>query len=380
VEALMSCPLSKFIHFAANDCGYNGTRFELIANWVHPLFLKAKSEASKEDNPSWKQAMNGPFKEEFWKAALKEIETLESMDAWEIVDQEEGMNVIDSIWAFKLKRFPDGMVKKFKARFCARGDQQLEGIDFFETYAPVVQWTTVRLMLILEILLQLKSKQGDVTAAFLHGELEENEKVYVQMPLGFRQKGKVLKLKKTLYGLRQSPRAFWKYLTAAMKAVGMEVSKMDPCLFVGPKVIAVAFVDDILFWASDDAYINQLGALLRKEGLLLEQEDDAAGYLGVRMTKTDEGYLEMKQTGLIDRILEALGLDNKMATPKWTPAESQPLTKDSDGEGPQGSFTYASVVGMMLYLAGHSRPDIAYAVNCCARYMFNPRLSHEKAL
>jgi hypothetical protein len=123
-----------------------------------------------------------------------------------------------------------------------------------------------------------------------------------------------------------------------------------------------------------------LGALLRKEGLLLEQEDDAAGFLGVRMTKTDEGYLEMKQTGLIDRILEALGLDNKMATPKWTPAESQPLTKDSDGEGPQGSFTYASVVGMMLYLAGHSRPDIAYAVNCCARYMFNPRLSHERAL
>jgi hypothetical protein len=64
VEALMTCPLSKYIHFAANDCGYKGTRYELIANWVHPLFLKAKSEASKEDNPSWKQAMNGPFKEE----------------------------------------------------------------------------------------------------------------------------------------------------------------------------------------------------------------------------------------------------------------------------------------------------------------------------
>ena len=71
--------------------------------------------------------MNGPFKEEFWKAALKEIETLESMDAWEVVDRDDSMNVIDSIWAFKLKRFPDGMVKKFKARFCARGDQQLEG-------------------------------------------------------------------------------------------------------------------------------------------------------------------------------------------------------------------------------------------------------------
>jgi hypothetical protein len=67
------------------------------------------------------------------------------------------------------------------------------------------------------------------------------------MPLGFRQKGKVLKLKRTLYGLRQSPRAFWKYLSQAMTAVGMEVSKMDPCLFVGEKVTAVAFINNILF-------------------------------------------------------------------------------------------------------------------------------------
>lgn len=94
VEALMACPLLKFIHFAANDCGYIGTRYKLIANWVHPLFLKAKSEASKEDNLSWKQAMNGPFKEEYWRAAVKEFETLKAMDAWEVVDRREAENVI----------------------------------------------------------------------------------------------------------------------------------------------------------------------------------------------------------------------------------------------------------------------------------------------
>jgi hypothetical protein len=380
VEALMACPLSKFIHLTANDCGYQGSRYELIANWVHPFFLKAKTEASKEDNPNWKQAMNGPFKQQYWEAAVKEVDTLMEMDAWEVVDRPVDANVIDSIWAFKLKRYPDGLPKKFKARFCARGDQQLEGIDFFETYAPVVQWTTVRLMLILEVLLDLTSKQGDVTAAFLHGELGDNEKVYVEMPLGFRQKGKVLKLKKTLYGLRQSPRAFWKYLTDAMVAVGMEVSKLDPCLFIGDKVMAVAFVDDILFWAKEEAHINELGVKLREQGLLLEQEDDAAGYLGVKMTKTNDGHIEMTQTGLIDRVVEALGLDTKLSTSKWTPAEATPLTRDQDGEPPQGSFSYSSVVGMLLYLSGHTRPDIAYAVNCCARYMFNPRLSHEKAL
>jgi hypothetical protein len=184
------------------------------------------------------------------------------------------------------------MVKKFKAWFCARGDQQLEGVDFFETYAPVVQWTSVRLMLILEILLQLKSKQGNVTAAFLHGELSPDEKVYVEMPLGFRRQGKVLKLKKTLYGLRQSLRAFWKYLTKAKEAVGMKVLKLDPCLFVGDCVMVVAFVDDILFWATDEAYINKLGSKLQEQGLILEQEDDAAGFHGVKMTKTQKGTLK----------------------------------------------------------------------------------------
>ena len=103
------------------------------------------------------------------------------------------------------------------------------------------------MMLILVILLKLKSKQGDVTAAFLHADVGEDEKIYVEMPLGFRKNGKVLKLNKTLYGLRQSPRMFRKYLTKAMNDVGMKTSQFDPCMFVGDRVIAVVFVDNISF-------------------------------------------------------------------------------------------------------------------------------------
>ncbi len=114
-----------------------------------------------------------------------EIFTLESIEAWPVVDQEDEMNVISSTWAFKCKRYPDGLIKKFKARFCACSNQQLEGIDFIETYAPRVQWTTICLMFILEILFGLKSMQGDVTSAFLHADLEENRTVYVDMPMGF---------------------------------------------------------------------------------------------------------------------------------------------------------------------------------------------------
>ena len=90
--------------------------------------------------------------------------------------------------------------------------------------------------------------------------------------------------------------------------------------------------------------------------------------------------MEMKQTVLIDQVIETLGLDLGTTSGKFTPAEAKPLVKDADGEPALGEFSYSSIVGMLLYLAGHTRPDIAYAVNCCARYMFCPKRSHELAL
>ena len=94
------------------------------------------------------------------------FETLEPMEAWGVVERQNDINVIRSTWAIKLKRYPDGLIKKFRAHLCAQGDMQLKGINFFETYDPVVQWTIIRLMLILEVLLGLKSKQVNVTAVF----------------------------------------------------------------------------------------------------------------------------------------------------------------------------------------------------------------------
>ncbi len=102
--------------------------------------------------------MASNFKEEFLKATCVEVETLEGMDSWDVVDRTDDMNILQSIWAFRINIFPDGLIKKFKAHFCAHGDQQLEGIDFFETCAPVVQWTALRLLLVIEVLLKLKSK------------------------------------------------------------------------------------------------------------------------------------------------------------------------------------------------------------------------------
>ncbi len=151
IEDIMNCLFSKFIYFAANDCGCCGSRRYFIVTCIHSLFLKAKLAASKDENPNWRDVMESPFKEEFWKAVCIEVETLEGMDSWDVVDHTDDMNILQSIWAFKIKCFPDGLIKKFKAYFCACGYQQLEGIDFFKTYAPVVLWTTMRLLLILEV-------------------------------------------------------------------------------------------------------------------------------------------------------------------------------------------------------------------------------------
>jgi Reverse transcriptase (RNA-dependent DNA polymerase) len=141
------------------------------------------------------------------------------MRSWNVVTQEPWMHVLPSTWAFRCKRYPDGSIRKLKARFCARGDKQIEGVDYFDTFAPVVNWTTVRLMLVLSIILKLlvATKQVDYTTAFVADidrdrnwdkMTEEEQKrsgVYVRMPRGFSQPGKVLKLNKSLYGLKQAP-------------------------------------------------------------------------------------------------------------------------------------------------------------------------------
>jgi hypothetical protein len=94
------CPLSKHITLAANDCRYDGMAEELIVSYAHPLFLQAHSAASKLDNPGWQEATRGKVADDYWKAMELEIFTLESIEAWQVVDREDEMNVISSTWAF----------------------------------------------------------------------------------------------------------------------------------------------------------------------------------------------------------------------------------------------------------------------------------------
>jgi hypothetical protein len=220
-EALAECYLMQTGWFEDPSTFLASSQTLLLDSWdsdnyyfndiSDPRLLAAgqvKKSKYNDDNPSFDMATRGPFQENFWQAMQIELNTLiNEFDCWEYVPN-PGKNVLPSTWAFKIKRYPDGRVKKFKAHFCARGDRQQEGIDYFETWAPVVQWSTVRIVMILALKLKLISVQCNITAAFIHGRVTED--IYVHQPRGFhRGKGdEVLKLKRTLYGLKQAPQYF----------------------------------------------------------------------------------------------------------------------------------------------------------------------------
>ncbi len=352
-----------------------------ILDDYHPLALAAK--ASDADNPRWFEATRGENSEGFWEAMHIEVQTLLSIKAFDVVPRTDDMHVVNSTWAFKIKRFPSGLVRKLKARFCVRGDQQIEGVDFFDTFAPVVSWSTVRLLLILSIVLNLKTTQVDYTAAFCQAPIDSE--VYISQPRGWQQLNKlglpvefkpdhVLRLNRSVYGLRQSPKNFFEHLKGKLLEYGFTQSVHDPCLFISKTVICLVYVDDCLFFSPDQSEIDAWIEMIRKVGMNLNVEDDVAGFLGVLLTRNEDGTISLTQAGLIQRIIAALGLED--ANPKKTPAPQLPLGRDLNGPRFDEEWSYPSVVGMMMYLAANSHPDIAFAVHQCARHSHNPSHLH----
>jgi len=174
--------------------------------------------------------------------ALKDSRWIEDMNheynallrnkTWHLVTPPKGKNIIDSKWVYKIKRKADGTIDRYKARLVAKGYKQRYGIDYEDTFSPVVKAATIRLVLAVVVSLGWSLRQLDVQNAFLHGVLEEE--VYMRQPLGYKDPDHpslVCKLDKALYGLKQAPRAWYARLCNKLKQLGFVPSKGDTSLF-----------------------------------------------------------------------------------------------------------------------------------------------------
>ena len=348
---------------------------------LDPRVYASKTPKNDADMPTFQQAMNGSDAAEYMTAMKLEIQTLKSQNTWVTVDRPRNKSVLKGTWAFKLKRLPDGTAYRHKARFCARGDMQIEGVDFFETYAPVVQWSTIRLLLSTVLTEGWTTRQVDYTNAFAQAELKED--VYVECPRLFGPASgtdKVLHLRKSLYGLRQAPRTFFEKLKAGLLERGWIQSEIDPCLFLKLGMICVVYVDDTIFASANivdlDAAISSLGISVddQQHTFALRDEGEVSAFLGIQIAKTGDNEFFLTQTGLIDKVLAITQMTDCNGCD--TPSTIDPLHADVDGAVFDETWAYDVVIGMLMYISGNTRPDIAYAVHQAARFTHGARQSH----
>jgi len=240
-------------------------------------------------------------------------------------------------------------------------------------------------MLIMVLTNSWNTRVIDYTNAFPQANIDTD--IYVEMPAMFGSKeggNKVLKLKKSLYGLKQSPRTFYQHISQGLKDRGWTASEIDPCLFMKENMMCVIYVDDTIFAGPSqqdiDEEIKLLGIKQPHEESALEfrDEGEVAAFLGIKIDKRSTSEFYLSQPGLIKKVLEAAGMSE--CNSNTTPSALEPLGPDIDGAAMEENWEYASIIGMLMYLANNTRPDIAHAVHACARYTHNPKKSHATAV
>ncbi|RVW64346.1 Retrovirus-related Pol polyprotein from transposon RE1 [Vitis vinifera] len=235
------------------------------------------------------------FKISKWKKAIQdEIDALEKNGTWTITDLPVGKRPVGCKWIFTIKYKVDGSVERFKARLVARGFTQSYEIDYQETFAPVAKLNTIRILLSLAVNQDWCLQQLDIKNAFLNGDLEEE--VYMEIPPGFEgsmAKNQVCKLQKSLYGLKQSPRAWFDRFTKVVLKLGYKQGQADHTLFVkkshaGKMAILIVYVDDIILSGNDMEELQNLKKYLSEE---FEVKDlgNLKYFLGMKVARSRKG-------------------------------------------------------------------------------------------
>ncbi|XP_074306310.1 uncharacterized protein LOC141641553 [Silene latifolia] len=333
-----------------------------IANYIncnkfsapHRLFLAAITEP-----PYFRLAISDP---KWCQAMQDEISALENNGTWELTELPADKKALGCRWVYKIKYKSDGQIERYKARLVIFGNHQIEGIDFGETFAPVVKMVTILFFLAVAAINRWELHQMDVHNAFLHGDL--SKEVYMRLPPGFSKgkEGKVCRLRKSLYGLRQAPRCWFAKLGSALRAYGFIQSYSDYSLFSYTKaevcVHVLVYVDDLVIVRNNTNAIatfkNYLSNCFHMKDL-----GPLKYFLGIEVARNSEGIFLNQRKYALDIVSEAGLLGAK---PVATPIEQHHQLGLATGAFVSDVEAYRRLVGRLVYLAV-TRPDLAYAVH-----------------
>lgn len=288
-------------------------------------------------------------------AVQKEIDALEKHETWEPAVLPKGTKPIDTRWIFKVKS--DGTKK---ARLVAKGFQEQVSSNI---YAPVAQLPTIKILLSVALQKGWHIRQLDIPAAFLNGKLDSE--IYIKLPKGVNYPSDILKLKKSLYGLRSAPRKWNERFNGAVEKYGLVRLPNDSCLYKGDEVWLVLWVDDIII-TGVKSKCNKLIEFLKEE-FQAKDLGIMKSFLGTDIMMNEDS-MSISQEEFVRRIINKFGMENcKSAN---TPMEHN-FQIDAAQEVDK-SFPYRELVGSLIYVSTVSRPDIAYATSILSRFMDKP--------
>ena len=329
---------------------------------------------------AYEQAINSP-QERKWRDAINaELDALDENETWEISKLPIGKVALRTKWVFKIKTNINNEPERYKARLVAKGFDQEEGIDYKETFAPVVRIQAIRLLIAIAVNEGLKIHHVDICTAFLNGTLEEE--VYIEPPKGFRSKlnpGNVLRLKKALYGLKQASRAWNKTFTSFLTNLKFEQLQTYNCICINSSLIKAIYVDDTLIIGSDENKIKEFFCLLNSK-FKTKDLGPLVCILGLQIEYLNNDTVRIHQKKYIDRVIKTFKLqDTKNTDIPLQP--NQKLTKEllTEDDGLRNlidSGKYRQAIGSLIYLMVSTRADIRYTVSVLSRFMQEPRELH----
>jgi hypothetical protein len=304
------------------------------------------------------------------------FDALQRQHTWSFIPPSHDQNLVGCRWVYKIKCNTDGSVSRYKARLVAKGFHQKAGVDFDETFSPVVKPPTVCIILSLAAQNHWPLRQLDVSNAFLHGFLKEN--VFMAQPLGFvdsAQPSHVCKLYKSLYGLKQAPCAWFERFTSHLLTLGFTASLADASLFVlhtgSTTVYLLLYVDDIIITGNNSTAVSDIISQLSTT-FELKDLGPLRYFLGLQIEYKKVGLFVHQQKYLTDLLHKFHMTDCKTAPTRI--ATTTPLSTASN-DALSDPTPFRSLVGALQY-ATFTSPNITFAVNRVCQFMHKPSNVH----